>query len=204
MTAEPDVLVQFPAPRPRLGACTEARSTLITLSLDAIRQRDCLAQYLRHLPACYRDDLLSSVAGVWLPLHLAKAHYQAVDALGFSTAEATAIGRTVGDRINGTLLGMMVKMAAEAGVTPWFILSNTGKLYERIFRGGGGTSIVRLGPKDALAEVVGVPLVAIPYFRAAMRGMFQAACELVCRRAYVRELPAQSGPWASAMRISWV
>jgi hypothetical protein len=204
MTSAPEVVVQFPAPRPRLGACTHARSTLLTLSLDSIRKRGRLAEYVRNLPASHRDEILSSVAGVWLPMPLARAHYLAVDALGMGTAEATAIGRAVGDRINGTFLGMMVKMAAGAGVTPWFILSNTGKLYERIFRGGGGTSIVKLGPKDAVAEVVGLPLVSIPYFRAAMRGMFQAACELVCRRAYVRELGAHGEPAASAMRISWV
>jgi hypothetical protein len=203
MAADPDVLVPFALPRLRLGACTEARSTLITLSIDALRGRGRLAEYEALLPRHYREDLLSSVAGTWLPMRVALAHYEAVEALGFTTVEAMEIGRVVGDRINGTFLGTMVKMASAAGVTPWFILGNTGKLYERIFRGGGGVSIVKRGPKEAHVEVVGLPLVAIPYFRSAMRGMFQAACELVCRRTYVKEVAHRSGPANAALRISW-
>jgi len=130
------------------------------------------------------------------------AHYEAVESLGFTAVDALEIGRKVGDRINGTFLGTMVKMAATAGVTPWFILSNTGKLYERIFRGGGGISVIKVGPKDAVVEVVGLPLVAVPYFRVAMRGMFQAACELVCRRAYVQEVH-RKGAANAGLRIAW-
>jgi hypothetical protein len=44
--------------------------------------------------------------------------------------------------------------------------------------------------------------VALPYFRTAMRGTFQAACELVCRRAYVNEVH-RAGAGNAALRISW-
>jgi hypothetical protein len=193
--------VPFSAARQLLGNCADVRSTLVTLSLDAVRTRGRLADYERRLTARYREAIFSSIAGVWLPLDVAQAHYAAVDALGFTSTEAMTIGQAVGDRINGTLLGTMVKLAAGAGVTPWFALGYSGKLYERIFHGGGGVSIVRLGPKEARAEVVGVPLLGVGYFRAAMRGMFKAACELVSRRTYVTELA--SYPTAVSLRVSW-
>jgi hypothetical protein len=98
----------------------------------------------------------------------------------------------------------MVKMSAAAGVTPWFALGYTGKLFERLFAGGGGVTVVRLGPKDARAEVAGLPLVSIPYFRAAMRGMWAAACDLFCRRTYVKEIESARGPMKASMRIAWV
>jgi hypothetical protein len=204
MGVEPDVVVPFTLPRIRLGAATEARSTLITLSIDAVRGRGRLRDYSALLPRHHREEILSSVAGTWMPMRVAFAHYEAVEALGFTTVEATEIGRAVGDRINGTFLGTMVRMASTAGMTPWFILSNTGKLYERMFRGGGGISVTRYGPKDAHVDVVGLPLVSVPYFRAAMRGMFQAACELVSRRVYVRDVPHRGGAGNAALRISWV
>ena len=65
-----------------------------------------------------------------------------------------------------------------------------------------GISVIKVGPKDAVVEVVGLPLVAVPYFRVAMRGMFQAACELVCRRAYVQEVH-RKGAANAGLRIAW-
>jgi len=58
-----DVLVPFPGPPEKLGACTEVRSTLITLSIEALRARGRLDRYRSVLPVRHRDELLSSVAG---------------------------------------------------------------------------------------------------------------------------------------------
>ena len=73
-------------------------------------------------------------------------------------------------------------------MTPWTALGQTGKLFDRVFRGGGGICVIKLGPKEARSEIVGVPLADIPYWRAGVRGMFQAGCDLFCRKTYVIEM----------------
>ena len=180
---------------------TEVRSTLLTSSLRVVRERDLLERYTALLPPVHRETILSSIAGVWLPMAVGIAHYRAMDGLGFSLSEQVRIGTEVGDRVHGTFLGTMVKMAASAGVTPWTALGQTGKLFDRVFRGGGGICVIKLGPKEARSEIVGVPLAEVAYWRTAMRGMFQAGCELFCRKAYVTEIAYT--PTTVSVRIAW-
>ena len=123
------------------------------------------------------------VAGVWMPIAFAEAHYGACDHLGYGPREFAAMGKDVGDRIHGTLLATAVRMARGAGATPWSIYAQFGRLWERIFIGGGLT-VKKLGPKEAHVEVVGQPLVAIPYYRAAQRALFLGLIELFCEKAY--------------------
>lgn len=199
--AREEVIVPFPAARPLLGVASEVRSTLITSSLRIVRERDLLPRYTALLPRAHRDTILSTIAGVWLPMEVGKAHYRAMDGLGFSLAEQVRIGTEVGERVHGTFLGTMVKMAASAGVSPWTALGQVGKLYGRVFRGGGGPTVVKLGPKEARAELAGVPLAEVAYWRAGMRGMFQAGCELFCRKAYVTEVAYT--PTTVSVRVAW-
>jgi hypothetical protein len=187
-----------------LGVATEVRSTLITSSVEALKKLGRMSDYERLVAREHKEVILSTVAGEWLQMGVAMAHYEAMDKLGFTTNEAIEIGRGVGDKIHGTFLGTMVKMASSVGVTPWFSLGYTAKLYSRLFRGGGGASVVKLGPKEARADVVGVPLLAIPYWRAGLRGLYRAGCELFCQRTYVNEMPLRTTATTTSLRISWV
>ena len=191
----------FPAPRERLGVATDVRSTLLTSSLLVVRERHLLDRYTALVPREHRDAILSTIAGVWLPMAVGMAHYRAMDALGFSPSEQVTIGTEVGDRVHGTFLGTMVKMAASAGATPWSALPQVSKLYGRVFRGGGGAAIFKLGPKEARAELAGVPLASIAYWRAGTRGMFQAGCELFSRKTYVTEIGHTDD--ALSLRVAW-
>jgi hypothetical protein len=85
-------------------------------------------------------------------------------------------------------------------VTPWVALGSARKLYERLCD-GGGVWVAKTGPKDARMEVVCNPLVAIPYFRQAMRGLWQAAVELFCIKSYVTEMARTKDSYK--VRISW-
>ena len=116
---EPEVIVPFALPREKLPLATQVRSTLVASSLRSVRGHGFYDRYVALLDPGWRDAVLHAVAGVWLPLAAGVAHYKACDALGVSPAEQMEIGREVGDRIQGTFLASMVRVAKGAGVTPW-------------------------------------------------------------------------------------
>jgi hypothetical protein len=198
------MVLPFPAPLESIGMAKQLRSTLIATSFEAIRRRDLMGRYEELIAPKYKDTLLSTVAGLWLPIEVGVAHYEAVDRLGFSAEEQAGIGAEVSQRIHDTLLGVVMKMATNAGVTPWTLLPKGNQLYGRLFQGGGGTRIVKLGPKDARADIVGIPILAVPYFRNAIRGLYQAGISVFCTRCYAHEIVQRKAPATSiALRLSW-
>jgi hypothetical protein len=179
------------------------RSTLIASSMASLRRHELYDQYLSHLSAGSRDAVLSSVAGQWLPMELGWAHYEACNHLGLSVLETFEIGAEVSFKVHETFLGVILRMAKSAGVTPWTLLPKGNVMFTRLFRGGGGTRVLKVGPKEARADLVGIPLLGIPYFRNATRGLYQAAVSLFCTRAYVHEIGRESGPSRLALRVAW-
>jgi len=198
-----DVFVAFPAPIERLGTATLVRSTLLVSSLQSVRKRNLSETYLRLLPGEHHAVVQSMIAGQWVPMKLAEAHYEACEGLGFSATAAHEIGREVGDRIQGTFLAAMVRMVGTVGVTPWTALSHAQRLFERVLRGGGGLSVLKRGPKDARVHFVGVPLCRLPYFRFALAGVFEAAADLFCIKSYAKEVAGSATETAIVFQISW-
>jgi hypothetical protein len=199
-----DIVLPFPASRESLGFATEVRSTLIGSSVQSLRARGLFERYTSYLSAEHRAAILESVAGHWLPIAVGVAHYTACDRLGLSVADQFEMGASVSHMVHGTFLGAVVRLARNAGVTPWTLLPNGNRLYGRLLRGGGGTQVSRLGPKEASVEMVGIPMLAIPYYRNAVRGIYHAAVALFCRQAYVQEPNrSQSGTTSALLRIAW-
>ncbi len=182
----------------------EVRSTLVLASMQALRGHGSFDRYVELLGAADRDRLLTMVAGVWIPMNLALAHYTACDALTFPLSEEVAMGHDVGARVQGSLLGIVVRAAKGAGATPWTPLGYLDRLWDRVFAGGGGVRLVKLGPKEARVDLIGLPLLNVPYFRHAYRGTFHAGIELLCRKAYVHEVRAPEAPASASFRMSWV
>jgi hypothetical protein len=202
--AHEETILPFPAPLESIGLAKQMRSTLVASSFESLRRRNLMDRYRELVDPDHRDTLLSSVAGQWLPIEVGMAHYDAVDRLGFTAEEQAGIGAEVSHKIHDTFLGVVMKMATNAGVTPWTLLPKGNQLYGRIFQGGGGTQIVKLGPKEARAEIAGVPILAIPYFRNAIRGLYQAGISVFCTRCYAHEIPRRAPPTSIALRLSWV
>ena len=199
-----EIVVAFPRPPDALGAATRVRSTLLVSSLQSLRRRGRENDYLALLPAEHHRTVLTLVAGAWIPMPLAEAHYLACQGLGFQRSELLAIGREVGDRIEGSVLATMVRMAGSVGATPWTALAQIGRLYGRIFDGGGGVSVARRGPKDARVRFTGMPLVHIPYYRGAMAGVVEIGLQLFCTKAYVTDVPGtHEGKANIAMDLAW-
>ena len=200
MQSREEVLVPFGPTRDQ--PTTELRSTLLTTSLQTLRSRGLLDAYFKALPPEHHDAVTHVVAGVWLPIDLGIAHYRACDSLGLQWEQVLSIGKEVGERVQGTVLGLMVRTAKSTGLAPWTALRNGMVFYERGFR-GGAVGIVKLGPKEARVELVGNPLCAVSYFRQGIRAVTSTGAELFCEKAYTVELPRLTTSTSMGYRLSW-
>jgi hypothetical protein len=201
----PEVILPFPVPLDRLESVSEVRSTLIASSLQALKTRGLLERYTELVPEEHRETILHCIAGQWFPLAVGVSHYETCDRLGLSHEQQRDIGSDVSRRIHETFLGVLVQMAKGVGVTPWLVLGKGNQLFGRIVK-GGGLQVTKLGPKDALIEIAGLPLLEIPYFRTAAQGIYQVAISMFAKRAHVRFVAAQSRVpgQLTTLHVSWV
>jgi hypothetical protein len=159
-------------------------------------------RYLALLPREHHEAVLSSVAGVWLPVEVAIEHYRACDKLEIGDRELVEIGAEVAKHSLKTTLSVAVSLAKGAGVTPWTILEQLPVVWYRVWS-GGGVAVYKIGPKDARLEVAGWQCAASHYCRVAVRGTIGGLVELFCQKAFVREVSTLCGPSTLAYRISW-
>jgi hypothetical protein len=196
----PTLVVRLASAPAALPPVTRVRSTLITSSLRALEERKLTELYFKLLAKEHASEIRDAIAGVWLPVEVAIAHYRACDALGMTNSEQLEMGRRVGDKIQGTLLGTLVTVAKQAGVSPWTFLERLDRFYERLAV-GGGVAVTRLADKDALVDLYKVPLFDIPYFSTAWRGVIQGICDLFCTKAFVK--PGRQTAEKMTYSISW-
>jgi hypothetical protein len=196
--------VETPVPGavPR-GVVTRVRSSLVLSSVQSVRARGLFDAYAGKLEDADRVAILQSTGSDWLTMRLAQAHYLACDALGLTLAEQIAIGQEVGDRVQKSFLGLLLRAARSAGVTPWVLLDHVDRIWARVFDGGGGALVTRHGPKEATVRFVGLPVIDVPYLRNAFRGAFLAATEPFCEKSYVQEIAARRTPGGCIYRLSW-
>jgi hypothetical protein len=196
------VFLPFPTARAAVPMASSFRSTWLTTSLRALRERGHYERYLTYLPAEYHEAVESSVAGVWLPVKVAVSHYEACGKLDLSIQEQLDIGAEVTKRIHGTVLGTLVRLATGAGATPWTVYSNLHRLWDRIWV-GGGVGVFQLGPKEARIEVIAWPCSRVSYCRVAMRGVIHGVTDLFCQKAYVHEIPKLCTPTTLGFKVQW-
>lgn len=196
------IIIPFAAPRDQIAMADGYRSTWLMSSMQALRDRGHLDAYFQQLDRSMHDTMRGLVIGVWVPMSLARTHYEACDRMQLGTNEQIALGRAVSDRAQGAMLGTVVRMAKGAGVTPWTVLPQYRRLFERGVR-GGGISVVKLGPKEARIDIVRCELFEIPYFRIAFRGILQGIAGLFCRVSFIHDVPTSTQSDAS-YRFQWV
>src|SRR4030095_11345767 len=129
------------------------------------------------------EVILNTLEPTWIPIEAALAHYHACEALELSEQEQLGMGTAVGDRLQGTFLSTIARTGKNLGATPWIILMNLDRLWDRTFQ-GGGCACYKLSPKDARCELLGLPLASVPYFRNAYRGVFLVAMNIFAQRAF--------------------
>jgi hypothetical protein len=195
-----DIVLAFPA---RVTPIRHVRSTLLMGTMTALKGAGYFDTWTQALPPAHRDVLLRAVAGTWIPTDTAMAHYVACDSLNLSADVEAQLGGATFDRVRGTLLGTMVRMANGAGVTPWTLLSQIQRFWDRAYD-GAGIQVLRLGPKDAQVDIAQCPFADTHYHRNALRGVFRAVLLLFCRQAYVLEPKAHRAPGTYRLRAQWV
>jgi hypothetical protein len=204
MDAAEEIVSPFPPALSAAPLTTACRSTLLLTSIGALEARGLYEDYTRQISAEDRAAITSAVAGMWLPISLGIAHYTACDRLRLSPFEQEEIGGHVVRNLQQTFLGGVLKAATTAaGISPWTGLSRFTAIYHRMFR-GGGTRVVKIGPKDARADAVGLPLASIEYFRNAYRGFIRAGCQFFASRVFVKDVAGLNSAMTLSYRVSWV
>jgi hypothetical protein len=200
--AREDTIVPFAVPRAEVTAVSEFRSAWLHSSLRSLRAHGLFDRYAAFLPAQHRETVVGSPIGVWLPSDVAVAHYAACDQLKLDVPTQIAIGAEVAERVHSTILSIAVKLAHEAGATPWTVLGQFGRLWGHIWV-GGAVGVFRLGPKEARLEVVGWPCARFAYCKNGILGVTQGLIQLFCRKVYVRDVPRLCTSSSLGYRIAW-
>lgn len=182
---------------------SRVRSTLLSASLQGLKQMGWENRYFEALPAMHHEPMRLLIPGIWVPLTLAVAHYTACDRMGLSNEDMKAIGKAVSLQTQKTFVGTIGSIAAGAGVTPWHLYRHAHRIWGRIFDGGDHV-IYKVGPKDLDIVCIGCPLLRIHYFRNAVTGYYAAIGELAATSVHCRELVDQRRDSSITLRISWV
>lgn len=193
------IILAYPG---RVTPIRNVRSTLLLAVRSSLQDTGHYDAYCEALAPAHRTLILQTVAGVWIPIDAAIAHYQALDALALSTEVQMRLGGATFERMRATLLGTMLRYANEAGVTPWTLLPHLQRFWNRAFD-GGGLQMVKVGPKEALGYCVQVEMTESRYFRNALRGLLAAVLGLFCRKAYVQEIGGTRERGTLSMKMQW-
>ncbi|HEY3817748.1 MAG TPA: hypothetical protein VGL81_11280 [Polyangiaceae bacterium] len=197
-------MVDMVLPFPKQAVATRSvRSTVVIGSIASIREAGHFDRWSAALEPAYRDTLLHCVAGVWLPLDVGLAYYRACDSLGLSNEVVAKLGSATFRRIQGTLLGTVLRMANGSGVTPWTILPHLQRFWDRGYK-GGGCQITRHGPKDAHLALERCAFANSHYHRNALRGLASSVLALFCQKVYVQEQAGPRPDGSLVLHAQWV
>lgn len=202
-TSEAVVLLDYISPSGPV--VTQVRGALITASIESLREGGYFDAYQRALPTAVRDEVVNTLAMSWVSIDRALDHYRACDELGLHERHIAELAVKSSARYANSFFGTLLRTTRSTG----FELDLTGmrmmhRMFERVYLGGGMT-VYRLGPKDTLTELHGLPLVATRYYRIACQAWYQGIGELVVKKLYVRPArPRVERPFTIAFSSSWV
>jgi hypothetical protein len=160
------VVLPFPGPRESISPATEFRSTWLTSSLEGLRQHGHLDRYLSLLTS-HQNEITTCVAGSWISIAVALAHYHACERLRLSPEEIEAMARG-GGNVRRAWYANVIASAQRPDTSMWTVLAQLQKFWLRSAN-GGAVAVFQVGPHSARLHYVGCPLFNVPYFREAFR-----------------------------------
>jgi hypothetical protein len=196
---EETTLVPLPAPKDRIPPTTRFRSTWIVSSLEGLRERGFFDRYEGRL-VDHRDAILSAIAGVWLPVDVVRAHYEACEELAIPDADYVLMAKT-GSQVRQAWWSRLIAEAQHPQATPWTALHLMHRGWARA-ADGGAVGVSRLADNRGRMDYVGCSLFEIPYFRRAVRFMIQFLVAHNTARATVRDLSERSAHTCSYL-VDW-
>jgi hypothetical protein len=202
--SQDEVVVDFM--NPQGATASHMRGTLIVTSIKLLKE---LGQYERYLELAspeQRDTIPYALAASWLPMKQVEQHIETCSQLGLHDRQLGDMGAQVGTELFDSVIGTALRMARGAGLDQglWVALKQVDRVLPRLYDGGGCT-VLKRGPKDALLEIHGVSLSQQRLFRAMHHGFIQGVASALSRKAMVLQArPRLSHPNSLATAISWV
>jgi hypothetical protein len=176
---------------------------IIQSSLAELKTHGHYEAYTKRIDPGLLEQLLFSVAPGWIPVELAFAHYDACERLGLSDKDFAAMGRSVGDRVQETVLVSARKKAQEPAHDLLQSIGSLGRMYPRLFQ-GGSVQVVKVGPKTLLYEERGFRLNCFHYYRQGHVAAVRAAHEaLGAKIVDLRALGYKPALDELVLRIEW-
>ena len=192
----------LPGPRERIATVSEVRTTLLTSSVRALQTRGDFERYLEHLPREHHETITQMVAAMRIPFPDRRCALPRVRSARLRDEGVRRDGarRRAAHPRDGGLDAREARQGA--GVTPWTSFANFGRLWERIFVGGAIT-VKKAGPKEAIVEVIGIPLVAIPYYHSAQRTLFLSLDRRLLHEGVPADVPRSTTSTSTQYRFAW-
>jgi hypothetical protein len=201
---EPKLLIEHTCPHgPRALA---VRGSLLLASLRLLKETGHYPTYEAQLRSEHREAIVFALAASWLPIDVYATHFETVDGLNLTDAQLSRIGQAVGARILDNLFGNLVRTARQAGAEagPWIALRQLDRIWARVLQ-GGGVAAMQTGPKDAILEVLGLPMASSRFFRISYSAFIRGAMLLATKTCFVKPVaPRKPHPESFAVSISWV
>jgi hypothetical protein len=201
MPLRDEVIIGLPSPRSSIPRASSVRSTWIASSLRGLREHGHLDRYFSLLPETFHESVRDT-AGVWLPVEVAMAHYEACDRLGLSSSEVFELGVAATRSAHSGVVNVLRKLAGGAGATPWSLFAQLQRLWEKSWI-GGAVGVTKLGPKEARVEFVQFPPAVYRQCRVGILGVGVGMAEMFTVKAYAKEIPELNTPMSMGIRLSW-
>src|SRR5215831_4988494 len=116
---------------------TALRSTILLTSLQTLRTHGYFHRYVTLLTD-HKEEILNCVAGVWVPMPVARAHYAACDALALTAREQYDLGYEVGCQFRDAYLAKRQQAIHEMAARSerpderlWMQISRVGYTWDR-------------------------------------------------------------------------
>lgn len=201
---EPKILVDYTSTD---GArVLGTKGVLFPAQLAYLREAGYYDDYARRISAAHCEVVAQALASTWVPSDSALAHYQALDALNLTDSQMSRMCEPLGANVYQTVFAALLRVARNAGVGMriWAVLGQTDRIVARLYH-GGGCAVTRVGPKDAVLELRGVPFAETRSFRQAHCAFVRGVLHLTVRSCLVRDTPAREAKSDRyPISISWV